>query len=120
MTPFDLFPSQVETVSVWKLGNPGSEMTLIAGQVRAIVKRQTQIDMTAVYEQRILTRRFHLHPADLPDMYSADPDLLLGYIIRTMEDRTFKITLASRGDDMLRGSTDFLSVEAQPYGRTSL
>ena len=48
-----------------------------------------------------------------------DPDNLLDLIVKTRT-RAFKITQASQGDDMTTGETRFITVYAQPYGRSTL
>lgn len=116
--PFTLFPNQVETIQLWKYASSARNNTKLA-DVHAIIKRTTNSDAFNDYGTRIATRRFHLQTLDIPDSV-LDPDKLLDLIIKTKDGRTFKITQASQGDDMTTGTTDFITVYAQPYGRNTL
>ena len=119
--PFKLFPKQVEQVNIIKYRAAGLQPVDIATKVHAIIKRATSSDQTsAEYGSRTATRHFHLQPIDLPTEYVEDPEALIGFIIKTREGRTYQINDASRGDDMIEGELRFISVYAQPYGRTSL
>lgn len=115
--PFELFPEQVETVELWKYASSARNNVKLA-DMQAIVKRSTNSDAFGDYGVRIATRRFHVKtetiPADL-----RDPDQLLDLIIKA-KNRTYKITQASRGDDMTAGTTTFITIYAQPYGRNTL
>lgn len=115
--PFELFPEQVETVELWKYASSARNNVKLA-DMQAIVKRSTNSDAFGDYGTRIATRRFHVQtetiPADL-----RDPDQLLDLIIKA-KNRAYKITQASRGDDMTDGTTPFLTIYAQPYGRNTL
>lgn len=115
--PFKLFPDQVETVELWKYASSERNNKKLA-DVHAIIKRSTNSDAFGDYGVRIATRRFHLHAEDIPaDL--RDPDNLLDLIVKTRT-RVFKITQASQGDDMTTGETRFITVYAQPYGRSTL
>ena len=115
--PFELFPEQIETVELWKYASSARNNVKLA-DMQAIVKRSTNSDAFGDYGTRIATRRFHVQtetiPADL-----RDPDQLLDLIIKA-KNRTFKITQASQGDDMTDGTTTFVTIYAQPYGRNTL
>ena len=115
--PFKLFPDQVETVELWKYASSERNNKKLA-DVHAIIKRSTNSDAFGDYGVRIATRRFHLRAEDIPaDL--RDPDMLLDLIIKA-KNRTFKITQASQGDDMTDGTTTFVTIYAQPYGRNTL
>lgn len=115
--PFKLFPDQVETVELWKYASSERNNKKLA-DVHAIIKRSTNSDAFGDYGVRIATRRFHLQAEDIPaDL--RDPDMLLDLIVKT-KNRTYKITQASRGDDMTDGTTPFVTIYAQPYGRSTL
>mgnify|MGYP000590479344 CR=1 FL=1 len=115
--PFELFPEQVETVELWKYASSARNNIKLA-DMQAIVKRSTNSDAFGDYGTRIATRRLHVKtetiPADL-----RDPDQLLDLIIKA-KNRTYKITQASQGDDMTNGTTTFITIYAQPYGRNTL
>ena len=115
--PFTLFPDQVETVELWKYASSARNNVKLA-VAKAIVKRSTNSDAFGDYGVRIATRRFHLRAEDIPANLR-DPDMLLDLIVKT-RNRAFKITQASQGDDMTTGETRFLTVYAQPYGRSTL
>lgn len=115
--PFKLFPDQVETVELWKYASSERNNIKLA-DVHAIIKRSTNSDAFGDYGVRIATRRFHLRAEDLPEQLR-DPDMLLDLIVKT-KNRAFKITQASQGDDMTTGETRFITVYAQPYGRSTL
>lgn len=115
--PFELFPDQVETVELWKYASSARNNVKLA-DMQAIVKRSTNSDAFGDYGVRIATRRFHLQAEDIPANLR-DPDMLLDLIVKT-KTRAFKITQASQGDDMTTGETRFLTVYAQPYGRSTL
>lgn len=115
--PFELFPEQVETVELWKYAGSARNNIKLA-DMQAIVKRSTNSDAFGDYGVRIATRRFHLKTEDLPADLQ-DPDMLLDLIVKT-KDRAYKITQASQGDDMTTGQTRFMTVYAQPYGRSTL
>ena len=111
--PFKLFPDQVETVELWKYASSERNNKKLA-DVHAITTSEAFGD----YGVRIATRRFHLQAEDIPaDL--RDPDMLLDLIVKT-KNRAFKITQASQGDDMTTGKTRFITVYAQPYGRSTL
>ena len=115
--PFKLFPEQVETVELWKYASSARNNVKLA-DMQAIVKRSTNSDAFGDYGTRIATRRFHVKTETIPENLR-DPDMLLDLIIKA-KNRTYKITQASRGDDMTDGTTPFLTIYAQPYGRNTL
>ena len=107
----------METVELWKYASSERNNKKLA-DVHAIIKRSTNSDAFGDYGVRIATRRFHLRAEDIPaDL--RDPDMLLDLIIKA-KNRTFKITQASQGDDMTDGTTTFVTIYAQPYGRNTL
>lgn len=115
--PFELFPEQVETVELWKYASSARNNVKLA-DMQAIVKRSTNSDAFGDYGVRIATRRFHVQTETIPENLR-DPDQLLDLIIKA-KNRAYKITQASRGDDMTDGTTPFLTIYAQPYGRNTL
>lgn len=117
--PFTLFPNQVQTATIWKYTAPGLDNIKIAN-VRTIIKHSTESDQPAEYASRIATRRFHIQPDTLPENLRKDMEAWPDLILKLDNDRTYQITKASRGDDMDAGSTQFITITAHPYGRTSL
>lgn len=115
--PFELFPEQVETVELWKYASSARDNVKLA-DMQAIVKRSTNSDAFGDYGVRIATRRFHVKTDTIPENLR-DPDQLLDLIIKA-KNRVYKITQASRGDDMTDGTTTFVTIYAQPYGRNTL
>ena len=115
--PFELFPEQVETVELWRYASSARNNVKLA-DMQAIVKRSTNSDAFGDYGVRIATRRFHIKTDTIPENLR-DPDMLLDLVIKA-KNRTFKITQASRGDDMTDGTTPFMALSAQPYGRNAL
>lgn len=115
--PFKLFPEQVETVELWKYASSARNNVKLA-DMQAIVKRSTNSDAFGDYGTRIATRRFHVRTETIPENLR-DPDQLLDLIIKA-KNRAYKITQASRGDDMTDGTTPFMTIYAQPYGRNTL
>ena len=117
--PFTLFPRQVETAELWQYTAAGIGNIKLA-TLSVIVKRTTATDSPAMeYQSRIATQRFHIRPESLPLDLCNDPELLVNLIIKH-DNRTFIITEVSRGDDMERGTIEFVTVKASPYGKTSL
>lgn len=86
--------------------------------MQAIVKRSTTSGAFGDYGMRIATRRFHVQIETIPENLR-DPDQLLDLVIKA-KNRTYKITQASQGDDMTDGTTPFMTIYAQPYGRNTL
>lgn len=115
--PFKLFPDQVETVELWKYASSARNNVKLA-DMQAIVKRSTNSDAFGDYGTRIATRRFHVQTETIPENLR-DPDMLLDLVIKA-KNRAYKITQASRGDDMTDGTTTFMTIYAQPYGRSTL
>lgn len=115
--PFELFPEQVETIELWKYASSARNNIKLA-DMQAIVKRSTNSDAFGDYGVRIATRRFHVKTETIPENLR-DPDQLLDLIIKA-KNRVYKITQASQGDDMADGTTTFVTIYAQPYGRNTL
>lgn len=115
--PFELFPEQVETVELWKYASSARNNVKLA-DMQAIVKRSTNSDAFGDYGTRIATRRFHVQTETIPESLR-NPDMLLDLVIKA-KNRAYKITQASQGDDMTTGETRFITVYAQPYGRSTL
>lgn len=117
--PFNLFPNQTRTASLWKYTAPGLDNIKLA-DVKAIVKHSTESGQPAEYGSRTATRRFHIQPATIPadlrENMEAWPDLIL----KLDDGHAYQITKASRGDDMDAGRTVFITLTGNPYGRTSL
>lgn len=119
--PFKLFPRQVEPATLWRYHAPGQPREKIAADIPVIIKRTTGTDAPAgTYENRVATRRAHLKPSALPSIFILDPDRLVSHVLEDREGNTFLITGVSRGDDMTRGTTTFLTVTLQPYANESL
>lgn len=120
INPFRLFPKQIELIELWRYKAPGKGNEKL-GEVHAIIKRATQSNAPSEYEYQTTARRFHLKTSDLAsDNGRIEVEDLVGLIIKTAAGRTYQITQASRGDDMLEGQTSFVTVEAMPYSKTSL
>lgn len=115
--PFKLFSEQIETVELWKYASSARNNVKLA-DMQAIVKRSTNSDAFGDYGVRIATRRFHVKTDTIPETMR-DPDMLLDLVIKA-KNRTYKITQASQGDDMTDGTTTFVTIYAQPYGRNTL
>lgn len=119
--PFELFPGQVETVTLGRLPTAaGLEGETISENVHVIIKRATSASQTGSYEDRDMTRRVHVRTRDIPAEYAANPDLMLGFTITTDLGETFKIVGADRGDDMDRGRLPFLTWTVTPWGSKTL
>ena len=117
--PFQLFPHQVQSASLWKYTAPGLDNIKLA-DVNIIIKHSTESDQPTEYASRITTRRFHIQPATLPDNLQTDMETWPDLILRLDNGRTYQITKASRGDDMDTGKTQFITLTGNPYSRTSL
>lgn len=117
--PFELFPQQVESCELWKYDVAGKSNELVCS-LETILKRNTQTDMpTSDYGSRTAPRRFHVQTSTLPEGLKNDIDLLVGYVLVTSTGRRYKITQASRADDMSQGLHTFITLQANPYGRYS-
>lgn len=117
--PFQLFPHQIQTASLWKYTAPGLDNIKLA-DLDVIIKHSTESDQPSEYASRITTRRFHIQPDPLPDNLKEDMEAWPDLILTLTNGRTYQITKASRGDDMDTGKTIFITLTAHPYGRTSL
>lgn len=117
--PFNLFPAQVQTASLWKYTAPGLDNIKLA-DVKTIIKHSTETDQPTEYGSRISTRRFHIQPANLPETLREDMEAWPDLILKLQSGRAYQITKASRGDDMVTGKTMFITLTGNPYGRTSL
>lgn len=117
--PFQLFPHQTQTASLWKYTAPGLDNIKLA-DLNVIIKHSTESDQPVEYASRIATRRFHIQPDPLPENLKTDMEAWPDLIITLTNGRTYQITKASRGDDMTTGKTIFITLTAHPYGRTSL
>lgn len=117
--PFQLFPRQAQSASLWKYTAPGLDNIKLA-DVKTIVKHSTESDQPSEYASRITTRRFHIQPDTLPENLKEDMEAWPDLIITLANGRTYQITKASRGDDMTTGTTQFVTLTAHPYGRNSL
>lgn len=117
--PFKLFPNQVQQASLWKYTAPGLDNIKLA-DVKVIIKHSTESDQPTEYSSRIATRRFHTQPTTIPDNLREDMEAWPDLILKLNNNRTYQITKASRGDDMDTGTTQFITITAHPYGRTSL
>lgn len=117
--PFQLFPNQTQQATLWKYTAPGLDNIKIA-DIRTIIKHSTESDQPAEYGSRIATRRFHIQPDNLPENLRTDMETWPDLILTLTNGRTYQIEQASRGDDMDTGTTQFITITAHPYGRTSL
>lgn len=119
--PFELFPRQVETVTLEQLPTaPGLKGKVIADDVHVIIKRQTSAGTATDYDDRSQVRRIHAKTSDIPDEYAQNPDLMLDYMVTTKRGEHFKITGADRGDDMDLGRLPFLTWTVQPWGSATV
>lgn len=117
--PFTLFPNQTQTATLWKYTAPGLDNIKLAN-LNVIVKHSTESDQPTEYGSRITSRRFHIQPDTLPDNLREDMETWPDLILQLNNGHTYQITKASRGDDMDTGKTIFITLTANPYGRTSL
>lgn len=117
--PFQLFPSQAQSATLWKYTAPGLDNIKLA-DLNVIIKHSTESDQPAEYASRIATRRFHIKPDTLPENLQEDMEAWPDLILTLTNGRTYQVTKASRGDDMTTGTTQFITLTAHPYGRTSL
>ena len=117
--PFTLFPNQTQTATLWKYTAPGLDNTKLA-DLNIIVKHSTQTNQPTEYASRIATQRFHIQPDNLPTNLQKDMETWPDLIIQLTNGRTYQVEQASRGDDMTTGTTQFITITAHPYTRTSL
>lgn len=117
--PFNLFPNQTRTATIWKYTAPGLDNIKLA-DVRTIIKHSTETDQPTEHASRTATRRFHIQPDNLPATLKEDMEAWPDLILQLDNGRTYQIDKASRGDDMDTGETIFVTVTGNPYGRTSL
>lgn len=117
--PFQLFPHQAQSATLWKYTAPGLDNIKLA-DLNVIIKHSTESDQPSEYASRIATRRFHVQPDSLPENLKTDMEAWPDLIVTLANGRTYQITKASRGDDMATGRTIFITLTAHPYGRTSL
>lgn len=117
--PFTLFPNQTQTATLWKYTAPGLDNIKLAN-IKTIIKHSTETDQPTEYGSRITSRRFHIQPDTLPDNLREDTEAWPDLILKLNNGHTYQITKASRGDDMDTGKTIFITLTANPYGRTSL
>lgn len=117
--PFKLFPHQTQPATLWKYTAPGLDNIRLA-DLNVIVKHSTESDQPSEQASRIATRRFHIQPNTLPENLREDMEAWPDLILTLTNGRTYQVTKASRGDDMTTGTTQFITLTAHPYGRTSL
>lgn len=117
--PFKLFTRQTQPATLWKYTAPGLDNIKLA-DVKTIIKHSTQTNQPTEYASRIATRRFHIQPDPLPDNLKEDMEAWPDLIITLANGRTYQVEQAIRGDDMTTGTTQFITITAHPYGRTSL
>lgn len=117
--PFQLFPHQTQTATLWKYTAPGLDNIKLA-DLNTIVKHSTQTNQPTEYASRITARRFHIQPNTLPTKLQEDMEAWPDLILTLANGRTYQVEQASRGDDMTTGTTQFITITAHPYGRTSL
>lgn len=117
--PFKLFPNQTQPATLWKYTAPGLDNIKLA-EVKTIIKHSTQTNQPTEYASRIATRRFHIQPDPLPDNLKTDMEAWPDLILTLDNGRTYQVEQASRGDDMTTGTTQFITITAHPYSRTSL
>lgn len=117
--PFKLFPNQVEQATLWQYTAPGLDNIKLA-DLNVIIKHSTQTNQPTEYASRITSRRFHIQPDTLPETLQKNTETWPDLILQLTNGRTYQIEQASRGDDMTTGTTQFITLTAHPYGRTSL
>lgn len=117
--PFQLFPHQTQSATLWKYTAPGLDNIKLA-DVKVIIKHSTESDQPTEYASRIAIRRFHIQPETIPDNLREDMEAWPDLILKLNNGRTYQINKASRGDDMDTGRTTFITLTGKPYGRTSL
>lgn len=117
--PFQLFPNQTQPASLWKYTAPGLDNIKLAN-LNVIIKHSTQTNQPTEYASRITSRRFHIQPSQLPHNLKTDMEAWPDLILTLANGRTYQVEQASRGDDMDTGTTQFITITAHPYGRTSL
>ena len=117
--PFELFPNQVQSATLWKYTAPGLDNIKLAG-LNVIIKHSTQTNQPSEYASRIATRRFHIQPDTLPENLRKDMEAWPDLILTLTDGHTYQVEQASRGDDMTTGTTQFITITAHPYGRNSL
>lgn len=117
--PFQLFPNQTQTATLWKYTAPGLDNIKLAN-LNVIIKHSTQTNQPTEYTSRIATRRFHIQPDTLPTNLREDMETWPDLILTLTNGRTYQVEQASRGDDMDTGTTQFITITAHPYGRNSL
>lgn len=117
--PFKLFPNQVQPATLWKYTAPGLDNIKLA-DLNVIIKHSTQTNQPTEYASRITSRRFHIQPDTLPKTLKTDMETWPDLILTLANNRTYQVEQASRGDDMTTGTTQFITITAHPYGRTSL
>lgn len=117
--PFQLFPNQTQSATLWKYTAPGLDNIKLAS-LNVIIKHSTQTNQPTEYASRIATRRFHIQPDTLPEHLQKDMETWPDLILQLNNGRTYQIEQASRGDDMTTGTTQFITITAHPYGRNSL
>lgn len=117
--PFQLFPNQVQTATIWKYTAPGLDNIRLT-TVKTIIKHSTESDQPSEHASRITARRFHIQPDNLPENLQEDMEAWPDLIITLTNGRTYQVTKASQGTDMDTGKTIFITLTAHPYGKTSL
>lgn len=117
--PFKLFPNQTEQATLWKYTAPGLDNIKLADP-NIIIKHSTQTNQPTECASRITSRRFHIQPDTLPENLKTDMETWPDLILTLANGRAYQIEQASRGDDMSTGTTQFITITAHPYGRTSL
>lgn len=117
--PFKLFPHQVQSATLWKYTAPGLDNIKLA-DVNVIIKHSTESDQPTEYGTRIATRRFHIQPDTLPNNLKTNMEAWPDLILQPNNDHTYQVEQASRGDDMTTGTTQFITITAHPYAKTSL
>lgn len=117
--PFTLFPTQVQSATLWRYTAPGLDNIKLA-DLKTIIKHSTQTNQPTEYATRIAIRRFHIQPDTLPDNLKTDMEAWPDLMLTLANNRTYQVEQASRGDDMTTGTTQFITITAHPYGRNSL
>lgn len=117
--PFQLFPLQVQSATLWKYTAPGLDNIKLA-DIKTIIKHSTETNQPTEYGSRISTRRFHIQPDNLPETLREDMEAWPDLILKLHDGHAYQVTEASRGDDMDTGKTMFITLTGNPYGRTSL
>lgn len=121
--PFRLFPRQVRTVSLITLPKAvtakGREETVLTSQLRVIVKNKYNSTVNGLVETVPGLLSIHIDVNSLPEPYKSDCVRLVDTCIK-ISGCNYRCRDVSQGDDMDRGVTQFITVQAVPWARVTL